>query len=265
VTGRLSGRVAIVTGASRGIGSMIAERFAAEGAAVALVARTRSSGQSDEPGSLEETRATIEAQGGRCHPVVADLLDPETPALVVAEVADALGPCDILVNNAAFIELTPLVSIRPQVLRDMFESQVVAPLRLAQLVIPGMQERGHGWIVNLTSKGSALPPGPPFSWGVRGGTSGYGAVKAAVERMTVGLAGEVHGTGVAVNALGPSRIVRTPGVARGSWGNEPADRYEDPAAITEAALRLCTGDPAMLTGRVVWSEEFLAEMGPAPS
>jgi citronellol/citronellal dehydrogenase len=261
VSGRLEGRVAIVTGASRGIGSMIAQRFGAEGAAVGLVARTQSSGQSEEPGSLEETRATIEAGGGRCHSVVADLLDPATPARVVAEVAGVLGPCDILVNNAAFIELTPLVTISPAVLRDMFESQVVAPLRLSQLVIPGMQARGRGWIVNLTSKGSALPPGPPFSWGVRGGTSGYGAVKAAVERMTVGLAGEVHGTGVAVNALGPSRIVRTPGVARGNWGNLPADQYEDPGVIAEAALRLCTGDPETLTGRVAWSEEFLAEMG----
>jgi len=265
VTGRLNGRVAIVTGASRGIGSMIAQRFAAEGAVVALVARTASAGQSEEPGSLEETRATIEGDGGRCHTIVADLLDPEAPAYIVAEAATVLGPCDILINNAAFIELTPLVSIGPQVLRDMFESQVVAPLRMAQLVIPGMQARGQGWIVNLTSKGSALPPGPPFSWGVRGGTSGYGAVKAAVERMTVGLAGEVHGTGVAVNALGPSRIVRTPGVARGSWANQPADRYEDPAAITEAAVRLCTCDPETLTGRVAWSEEFLAEIGPGPS
>ena len=265
MSGRLEGRVAIVTGASRGIGSMIAQRFGAEGAAVALVARTQSSGQSEEPGSLDETRATIEAGGGRCHSVVADLLDPATPARVVAEVAGVLGPCDILVNNGAFIELTPLVTISPAVLRDMFESQVVAPLRLSQLVIPGMQARGQGWIVNLTSKGSALPPGPPFSWGVRGGTSGYGAVKAAVERMTVGLAGEVHGSGVAVNALGPSRIVRTPGVARGSWGDLPADQYEDPGVIAEAALRLCTGDPGTLTGRVAWSEEFLAEMGTNPS
>jgi citronellol/citronellal dehydrogenase len=258
MTGRLDRRVAIVTGASRGIGSIIARRFAAEGAAVGLVARTRAVGGSAEPGSLEETLAGIEGAGGRAHAVEADLLDRDAPARIVDDVARALGPCDVLVNNAAFIELTPLVSIDPQDMRDMFESQVVAALRLAQLVIPGMQARGRGWIVNLTSKGSALPPGPPFAWGVRGGTSGYGAVKAAVERMTVGLAGEVHGTGIAVNALGPSRIVRTPGVSRGGWGNEPEDRYEGPNAIAEAAVRLCSCDPDTLTGRVVWSEEFLA-------
>jgi NAD(P)-dependent dehydrogenase (short-subunit alcohol dehydrogenase family) len=161
---------------------------------------------------LEETLADIERQGGRAHVVEADLLDPVAPVRIIDGVSHVLGPCDILVNNAAFIELTPLVEIDPQVMRDMFESQVVAALRLAQLVIPGMQTRGRGWILNLTSKGSALPPGPPFAWGIRGGTSGYGAVKAAVERMTVGLAGEVHGTGIASDRAGSSAL---PGLLAG--------------------------------------------------
>jgi NAD(P)-dependent dehydrogenase (short-subunit alcohol dehydrogenase family) len=255
--GRLDDRVAVVTGASRGIGAIVARRFAAEGAAVVLVARTRRAGTGDDPGSLDETCADIVAAGGRAHPVAADLLDRAAPGRIVDEAVAAFGACDVLVNNGAYIHMEMLGTIDPQHLRDMFESQVVAPLALAQLVVPAMRERGRGWIVNLTSKGSALPPGPPFAWGIRGGTSGYGTVKAAVERMTVGLAGELHGTGIAVNALGPSRIVPTPGVARGGWATQPPEAYEPPEAIAEAAVRLATCDPDT-TGRVVWSEEFLA-------
>ncbi|MCU1456210.1 MAG: short-chain dehydrogenase/reductase [Actinomycetia bacterium] len=257
---RLAGRVAIVTGASRGIGAHIATAFGAEGAAVALVARTRSASAGSEPGTLEETAAAIEARGGRAHLIVADVLDPTSPARVVAETEAALGPCDILVNNALVSTMAPLETIDVQAVRDMLEGQVLTPLALAQLVLPGMRARGAGWIINLTSKGSRLPPGPPFSWGIRGGTSGYGSVKAAVERMTVGLAGEVHGSGIAVNALGPSRIVRTPGVMKGDWGNVGAENYEDPATIAEAAVLLASCDPETFTGKIVWSEELPTEL-----
>jgi NAD(P)-dependent dehydrogenase (short-subunit alcohol dehydrogenase family) len=255
--GRLDERVAVVTGASRGIGAIIARRFAAEGASVVLVARTRTAGSSDDPGSLDETLADIEAAGGRAHAIVADLLDREAPARIVDEARATFGPCDVLVNNGAYIHMEFFSTMDVQHLRDMFESQVIAPLALAQLVIPEMRARGRGWIVNLSSKGSMLPPGPPFSWGIRGGTSGYGTVKAAVERMTVGLAGELHGSGIVVNALGPSRIVRTPGVDRGGWGSQPPEAYEPDDAIAEAAVRLCTCDPDT-TARIAWSEEFLA-------
>jgi citronellol/citronellal dehydrogenase len=257
---RLEGMTAIVTGASRGIGAGIAQAFAAEGAAVVLVARTRDASSASEPGTLEEVAADIEAAGGRAHVIVADLLDPSAPRRIVTEAEAALGPCDILVNNALISTMEPLETLDPQALRDMFEGQVVAPLALSQFVLPGMRERGRGWIVNLTSKGSRLPPGPPFSWGIRGGTSGYGAVKAAVERMTVGQAGETHGSGIAVNALGPSRIVRTPGVMKGDWGNVGAENYEDPATIAEAAVLLASCDPETFTGKIVWSEELPPEL-----
>src|SRR5262245_1758214 len=101
--GQLSGKVAIVTGASRGIGAAIARRFAAEGAKVALVARSLEPGSGGHlAGSLRETVAAIEADGGTALPIVADLSDPKSDrAAIIAEAAGALGPIDVLVNNAA--------------------------------------------------------------------------------------------------------------------------------------------------------------------
>jgi NAD(P)-dependent dehydrogenase (short-subunit alcohol dehydrogenase family) len=78
--------------------------------------------------------------------------------------------------------------------------------------------------------------------------------------MTVGLAGELHGTGIVVNALGPSRIVRTPGVERGGWATQPPEAYEPDDAIAEAAVRLASCGPDE-TGRICWSEELLAAQG----
>jgi citronellol/citronellal dehydrogenase len=99
----MNGRVAIVTGASRGIGRCIAERFAAEGAAVVLVARTVLPGTSPLPGSLAEVAERIRATGGRAEAVPADLTVPEDVETVVARATDALGPVDTLVNNAGLV------------------------------------------------------------------------------------------------------------------------------------------------------------------
>jgi NAD(P)-dependent dehydrogenase (short-subunit alcohol dehydrogenase family) len=108
----MDGRVAIVTGASRGIGRRIAERFAGEGAAVALVARTAVPGTSSLPGSLEEVANGIRAHGGRAEAVPADLTVPKDIETVVARATEALGPVDTLVNNAGVNFYGPALDIR---------------------------------------------------------------------------------------------------------------------------------------------------------
>ena len=166
--GALAGKVALVTGASRGIGYGIARRFAAEGAAVAVTARTLE----PEPdarlgGSLRETVAEIEDAGGRALPVQADLNDADSRATIVPEVEAALGPIDVLVNNAAAATYLPNAEISLKRRRLTFEINVEAPIDLTQAVLPGMRERGSGWILNISSATSKHPQGPPFDPGVK--------------------------------------------------------------------------------------------------
>src|SRR4051794_9926630 len=193
--GVLDGRVAIVTGASRGIGAAIAERLAADGAAIAVTARTQDPGQSRFPGTINETVDGIVAGGGRAIAVPADLSHAEDRAQLVYRAEQELGPVDILVNNAAVTWFEPVADFDPRHYDLMFEVQVRAPFELAQLVLPGMRERHRGWILNISSMAAVHPQGPPYQR--RMGGTVYGMCKAALERFTTGLASEVHNEGIA--------------------------------------------------------------------
>jgi NAD(P)-dependent dehydrogenase (short-subunit alcohol dehydrogenase family) len=255
-------RVALVTGASRGIGAAIARRFAAEGFAVACVARTLER-HSHLPGSLRETVDVIAGGGGRAVAIVADMLDGEARARAVAEAEAALGAVDVLVNNAAAAFYMPVGDVSAKRYQVAFEVNVRAPFDLAQRVLPGMRARRRGWILNVSSATATGFAGPPFGeFARRGGATLYGMTKAALDRFSVGLAAEVWGDGVVVNSLAPVAAVRTPGVE--ALGMLPAGRpdlVEPMEVMVEAALALCTGT---VTGRVAYSRPLLAELGIAP-
>jgi NAD(P)-dependent dehydrogenase (short-subunit alcohol dehydrogenase family) len=257
----------LVTGASRGIGAAAAQRLAAEGAAVAVTARTADAHPTLE-GSLRETVELIEAAGGRAVAIVADLADGDDRARIVPETEATLGPVDILVNNAAaaFYLATPDISLKRR--RVMYELNVHAPVDLAQGVIPGMRAKGAGWIVNVSSVTSRHPVGPPFPTGQQVGAvaATYGSSKAALERFTSGLASELYGDGIAVNAVAPVAAVRTPGadaLVADLMARNPA-LVEPMEVMVESILALCTGDPAVLTGRIVLSGPLLDELGITP-
>jgi citronellol/citronellal dehydrogenase len=252
------GKVALVTGASRGLGKAIAERLAAEGATVALTARTL------EPdpkyvGSLRETVEGIVAAGGAAVAVQADLSLVEDRERLFAEVVDRVGAPDILVNNAAVTFLRPLDGFPDKRARLMLEMHVVAPLHLTQLAVPAMRERGRGWVLMLSSLAGERIEGPPFGDFDRAAGFGvYGTCKAALSRLAQGFAAELHGDGIAVNAVTTTKPVRTPGAGTLDLAK---DDTEDITYVTEAALLLCTGDPAVLTGRVAETQPFLREHG----
>jgi citronellol/citronellal dehydrogenase len=263
--GKLDNRVAIVTGASRGIGAWIARRFAAEGAGVAIVARTERAEDSKLPGTIRDTLDTIVGQGGRAHAIRADITRPDDRRRIVAETEAHLGPIDILVNNAALTVFRTVERFDARRYQLMFDVQVWAPFELCQLVLPGMRERHRGWILNITSKAGIHPTGPPFAAWSRSGHTVYGMCKAALDRFTTGLAAECYDARVAVNSLGTEGLVVTPGTNLLGFDPEAMKALvEPPECMPEAALILCTGDPAELTGRIVYSETFLAERGVKP-
>jgi citronellol/citronellal dehydrogenase len=261
MAGRFAGRRALVTGASRGIGAGIAERLAAEGADVAITARTLE--QHDHlAGSLLETRDRLRPYGTTVPVVVADLTSAEDRQRIVPEAVEALGgPVEILVNNAAAAIYQSLVDFPLRRRKVIFEANVHAPLDLAQAVIPAMREAGEGWIVNLSSGSAHLWPGPPFALGPRGSAIAvYGASKAALNRLTNGLGAELHGTGIRVNSVEPRAAVLSEGAAALVGSTLRPDQIESMEEMVEATVALCDC-PEDVTGRITVSLDLIADWG----
>ena len=258
---RFAGRRAIVTGASRGIGAGIAERLAAEGAAVVITARTV-----DEhptlPGSLNETAARLAEYGGTVGVVAADLADGDDRARIVPEAAELLGgPCDILVNNAAAAMYATPSAFPLKRRRITFEVNVHAPLDLAQAALPAMLEQGEGWIVNVSSRSAVHAPGPPFDQTGLGSTIGiYGSSKAALNRETNSLAHELWGTGIRVNTVEPRAAVMSEGAEALAGHVIRDDQKESMEQMVEATVCLCDCDESS-TGAVHVSLDLVAERG----
>jgi NAD(P)-dependent dehydrogenase (short-subunit alcohol dehydrogenase family) len=178
--------------------------------------------------------------------------------IIPEAVAGLGGPIDVLVNNAAAAIYQPLVDYPLKRRRLTFEVNVHSPLDLGQAVLPGMIERGAGWILNISSASARLNPGPPFGEGPRAALGVYGASKAALNRLTNALALEVWGTGVRVNTLEPRSAVLSEGADVLVGATLRPDQIEPVEAIVEVAIELCTCGPD-LTGQVVVSLDFIAE------
>ncbi|ORA19442.1 SDR family NAD(P)-dependent oxidoreductase [Mycobacterium arosiense] len=285
MTGRLTGRAAIVTGGSRGLGRAIALALAAEGAAVAVAGRTEEVWDDRLPGTIGETVADIEAAGGRAVPVRADLTDREQIARLVKSAREALGPIGILVNNAAFTApgrppapgaqprdgaakppgaARPSSAARPpgaarpgwpgfvstplHAYRRHFDIAVFAAYELMQMVCPDMIEAGGGSIINITSIASRLPGDGPYADRSSGVLPGYGGSKAALEHLTQCAAFDLTDHNIAVNALSPSKPILTPGL---SYYARDFDDTASEDEFARAAVELALVDAGKVTGRTI--------------
>ena len=242
----LSGQVALVTGAGRGIGRAIAAALAEAGADLILLARTAS--------ELDETAAQVRGFGREAFPLVADVVQRSDVQQAVAAGLARFGHVDILVNNAGVQPpIGPLVDNDPQQWEQAIAVNLLGPFHCLQAVLPGMIERRQGKIINL-SGGGATGPRPNFS--------AYAASKAAVVRLTETLAEELRPHNIQVNAIAPGAVntqmldeVLAAGEAAGrelADARQRAVRGGTPAELAAALVVFLASDAADgLTGKLI--------------
>jgi len=257
----LAGKVALVTGASRGIGRAIAQRLASAGATVVITARSmesaatsiRSNTERVIPGTLAETKALIEQAGGKAIAIAADLENPAERDSLVDRAAQAAGGLDILVNNAGYADYCRMEHMSLETFDRTIDHYFRIPFVLSKAAIPHMKAKGAGWIVNVGSTTALAPRKPYRPQQKAGGELIYASCKAALNRFTQGLAAELLDYNIAVNVIGPSTAIRTPGAT--DLIPEGYDT-EDPAYLAEAALALCYLPAAERSGLVTYSMHY---------
>jgi NAD(P)-dependent dehydrogenase (short-subunit alcohol dehydrogenase family) len=232
----LTGKTALVTGASKGIGKAIALAFGEAGANVVATARTES--------EINELTATISAKGVNAIGVIADLSVESDIANLAAAAEQEFGGVDILVNNAAIIHgRIPVTDFDPDLWRDVLNVNLTGAFLITQQLLPGMIDRGYGKIINVSSIG-----------GRKGGAgrSAYRVTKSGLISFTESLAAEVYEHGINVNAICPGGT-DTEGfrTAFNTAGRSENPKLMDPAEIAEVALFLASDSSSSVTGTAV--------------
>lgn len=253
----LTGRVAVVTGAGRGIGAAIARRLAAAGATTVCTGRSLSAAADGD------TVAAIRDTGGDAVALACDVTDAASRAATIAAVLSRCGRIDILVNNAGTSVLQTPAEMDFATVRSQTEQYFLGPLHLSLMAAEAMRRQGEGWIVNLGSS-SALPVdvGAAIATGAGATLAAYGAIKAAVHRLTQGLAVGLHGDNIAVNAVAPVAVVDTPGIRAQGIITPAVEAHLEPVEhIAEATLSLVEAPPRERTGVIAFSYRWLDEIG----
>ena len=252
MAGRMAGKVAIVTGASRGLGEYCALGYAREGARVAVAARTTAVRDERLPGTIFSTARAIEENGGEALPVACNVADASSIQQMVATVLERWGRIDVLMNNAAIQPPGGNADIAPKHWELQFRVNVHGAFHCIRAVLPTMIAQGCGSIINISS-------------GATTGGTPYGGTKRALEAMTEGLAVELKDQGIAVNALKPLSAIETPGflfaqVTRSDDASQDIPELPTPESYVEAAILLAMQTPDRFTGRVHNDAEVVGQL-----
>ncbi len=242
---KLQGKVALVTGASKGIGASIAKELAANGAAIAVNYSSSAEG-------ANKVVAEIKAAGGNAIAVQANVADPATIPGLIATVVKEFGPIDVLVNNAGVYEFSPLEAITPDHFHKQFNLNVLGLLLTTQAAVASFAKTG-GSIINIGSVVGqmAAPQG-----------SVYSATKGAVDSITVSLSKELGPRGIRVNSLNPGLIITEGAHSAGIVGSDfetnavagtPLGRAGQPKDVATVAAFLASDDAAWLTGQTIYA------------
>jgi NAD(P)-dependent dehydrogenase (short-subunit alcohol dehydrogenase family) len=250
VTRRLEGRVAIVTGAARGIGRAVTRAYAAEGAAVIAVDRMAA--------ELEVVVAALVSAGGRVRAVAVDLTEPTAAERVVAEALAFGAGIDVLANVAGVIREVPLEETSDDIWNLTLAVNLSAPFRLCRAVAPTMKRAGRGSVLNVSSRAGTM--------GVASEVA-YCASKFALEGMSRALAQELGPCGIAVNTVTPGVPLHT-AMSETTYGPEHRAIWRDPAVITPAFVHVALQSPSGIHDQHVnaWRlSEALRAAGCAPA
>ena len=249
----LSGRTILMSGGSRGIGLAIAERAAVDGANIAIIAKT------DQPhprleGTVHTAAAAIEAAGGRALPIVGDVRDDDSVQAAVDRTVEAFGGIDVVVNNASAIDLSSTEDLPMKKYDLMQDINCRGSFLLAKTALPHLRDSDAAHVLTLS---------PPINLDPRwaGGHLGYTIAKYGMSLVTLGLAEEWRGLGIAANSLWPRTAIATAAVQNLLGGDEAVARSRSPRIMADAAHAVLSRDPRTCTGRFLIDDEVLAEEG----
>lgn len=270
--------VAMVTGASRGIGRAVALALAEAGFDVAITARTVEEGEEREhsstvresdttplPGSLAATAAAVRAIGRRVLVAPADLLDLASVRAAVATVLERWRRVDVLVNNARYVgpgHMDLFFDTPIELIERHLTANVIAPLHILQMVLPGMVERGQGTVISMTS--AAATGDPPAPAGTGGWGMGYSVSKGALHRVLGVLAVEHAGSGVRFFNLSPGGVATERIRADMAKFGFDGTRWAPPELVGAVVAWLATADEALLPGIDVSAQLLAKERGLYP-
>lgn len=257
---QLTGKVAIIGGASRGIGKDVALALATAGAKIVVVARSEVEPDPRLPGTIHQTVAEIQALGGEAIAVKADISNEEDVDNMTKKTLEAFGRVDILFNNAAVLVPRGILDLPTRHIDLHNRINIKGPILCIRAVLPTMLHQQQGWVINVSSRAAVFPGPGPYTNVPSTRAFMYAATKAALERLTQNLAIDYQEQGISFNVLSPLGRIRTPGNVFGMTkpGEEP-ESFETAEAMGKSAVFICSQNPRTFTGNILFDEEVVQQ------